>query len=251
MSKINKIKMILITVFPLLLSIGTNNAYAGLLFSVDDQEINVANELLEKQKKIDSSLNISKKSESATNNSSEKSKQVKEVKEQETAKAVKATNKGSPLRTTLVNKTTKTYNPKIVGRIEKGDTCWDGAAKYHRVDPWLLYSIAYVESRFNPNAVGKNKNGTRDLGMMQINDKVWLPKLAKMGISKDMLKDPCVSVYVGAWILRQNIDEFGYTAKAIGAYNSRTPVHNKNYARKVYDAYAKFTKLHKIQTAQN
>lgn len=244
MFKINKIKTILITVFPLLLSMGTNNAYAGLSFSVDDQEINVANELLEKQKKMDSSLKNSKNSENAINKSSEKSKQVK----QET---VKTTNEKSPLKTTLINKTTKTYNPKIVGRIEKGDTCWDGAAKYHRVDPWLLYSIAYVESRFNPNAVGKNKNGTRDLGMMQINDKVWLPKLAKMGISKDMLKDPCVSVYVGAWILRQNIDEFGYTAKAIGAYNSRTPVHNKNYARKVYDAYAKFTKLHKIQTAQN
>lgn len=244
MFKINKIKTILITVFPLLLSMGTNNAYAGLSFSVDDQEINVANELLEKQKKMDSSLKNSKNSENAINKSSEKSKQVK----QET---VKTTNEKSPLKTTLINKTTKTYNPKIVGHIEKGDTCWDGAAKYHRVDPWLLYSIAYVESRFNPNAVGKNKNGTRDLGMMQINDKVWLPKLAKMGISKDMLKDPCVSVYVGAWILRQNIDEFGYTAKAIGAYNSRTPVHNKNYARKVYDAYAKFTKLHKIQTAQN
>lgn len=244
MFKINKIKTILITVFPLLLSMGTNNAYAGLSFSVDDQEINVANELLEKQKKMDSSLKNSKNSENAINKSSKKSKQVK----QET---VKTTNEKSPLKTTLINKTTKTYNPKIVGRIEKGDTCWDGAAKYHRVDPWLLYSIAYVESRFNPNAVGKNKNGTRDLGMMQINDKVWLPKLAKMGISKDMLKDPCVSVYVGAWILRQNIDEFGYTAKAIGAYNSRTPVHNKNYARKVYDAYAKFTKLHKIQTAQN
>lgn len=244
MFKINKIKTILITVFPLLLSMGTNNAYAGLSFSVDDQEINVANELLEKQKKMDSTLKNSKNSESAINKSSEKYKQVK----QETVKTI---NEKSPLKTTLINKTTKTYNPKIVGRIEKGDTCWDGAAKYHRVDPWLLYSIAYVESRFNPNAVGKNKNGTRDLGMMQINDKVWLPKLAKMGISKDMLKDPCVSVYVGAWILRQNIDEFGYTAKAIGAYNSRTPVHNKNYARKVYDAYAKFTKLHKIQTAQN
>lgn len=244
MFKINKIKTILITVFPLLLSIGTNNAYAGLSFSVDDQEINVANELLEKQKKMDSTLKNSKNSESDINKSSEKYKQIK----QETVKTI---NEKSPLKTTLINKTTKTYNPKIVGRIEKGDTCWDGAAKYHRVDPWLLYSIAYVESRFNPNAVGKNKNGTRDLGMMQINDKVWLPKLAKMGISKDMLKDPCVSVYVGAWILRQNIDEFGYTAKAIGAYNSRTPVHNKNYARKVYDAYAKFTKLHKIQTAQN
>lgn len=139
------------------------------------------------------------------------------------------------------------YNPQIVGKQKKGGTCWDSAAKYHGVDPWLLYSIAYTESRFNPNAVGKNKNGTYDLGMMQINDRVWLPKLNKMGITKKMLKDPCVSIYVGAWILKQNINEFGYTAKAIGAYNSRTPVHNQRYAKKVYEAYAKFTKIYKMK----
>lgn len=142
---------------------------------------------------------------------------------------------------------TAQYNPQIVGKHKKGGTCWDSAAKYHGVDPWLLYSIAYTESRFNPNAVGKNKNGTYDLGMMQINDRVWLPKLNKMGITKKMLKDPCVSIYVGAWILKQNINEFGYTAKAIGAYNSRTPVHNQRYAKKVYEAYAKFTKIYKMQ----
>lgn len=135
----------------------------------------------------------------------------------------------------------------IIKAPMKGETCWDGAAKFHNVDPWLLYSIAYVESGFNPLAIGKNKNGTTDIGMMQINDKVWLGKLKKMGINKKMLKDPCVSVYVGAWILRQNIDQFGYTAKAIGAYNSRTPRHNITYAKKIYAAYEKFAKLHQIK----
>lgn len=139
-------------------------------------------------------------------------------------------------------------SPRVMSQNHpQGMTCWDSAGKYHRVDPWLLYSIAYVESRFNPNAIGKNKNGTRDIGMMQINDSVWLPQLKRMGIDKKMLQDPCVSIYVGAWILRQNIDQFGYTTKAIGAYNSRTPKHNVAYAKKVYSAYAKFKKLYATQ----
>ena len=127
-----------------------------------------------------------------------------------------------------------------------GKTCWDGAGEYYGIDPWLLRAIAKVESGFNPNAIGKNKNGTIDIGMMQINDKVWLPVLARNGISKKMLHDPCVSVYVGAWILKQNFQQYGYTPFAIGAYNSRTPAINKVYREKVYAAYNKITKNYKI-----
>ena len=217
---------------PITILLGSGVFANDFSFSIDDQRISISNSSQEK-KEIDKIIQTETvKKENKENKEKTSDFLKKEVVKIETPK-----------------KEIK-YNSQVVGTIKKGDTCWDSAAKYHKVDPWLLYSIAYVESRFNPNAVGKNKNGTKDLGMMQINDKVWLPKLAKIGISKDMLKDPCVSVYVGAWILRQNIDEFGYTAKAIGAYNSRTPVHNKNYARKVYDAYAKFTKIHKLQEIQ-
>ena len=129
---------------------------------------------------------------------------------------------------------------------EKGvKPCWDQAAEYHRVDPWLLYSIAFVESGFNPNATNTNKNGSTDIGMMQINT-IWLPQLKKMGISREMLKDACTSTYVGAWILSQNIKRFGYTWRAIGAYNSATPKIGYKYAKKVYAAHNKFTG----QTAQ-
>lgn len=121
--------------------------------------------------------------------------------------------------------------------MKGGTTCWDEAGKFHRVDPWLLRSIAKVESGFNPDAIGKNTNGTYDIGMMQINNKVWLPILKKKGITEQMLKDPCLSVYVGAWILRQNIDTYGWTARGIGAYNSRTPAKNIAYAKKVYKVY--------------
>ena len=47
--------------------------------------------------------------------------------------------------------------------------CWDKAAQYYHVDPYLLYAIANVESGMNPYAVGQNRDGTRDVGLMQIN----------------------------------------------------------------------------------
>ena len=47
--------------------------------------------------------------------------------------------------------------------------CWDKAARYYHVDPYLLYAIANVESGMNPYAVGQNRDGTRDVGLMQIN----------------------------------------------------------------------------------
>ena len=47
--------------------------------------------------------------------------------------------------------------------------CWNNAAHYYHVDPYLLYAIANVESGMNPYAVGQNHDGTRDVGLMQIN----------------------------------------------------------------------------------
>lgn len=119
-------------------------------------------------------------------------------------------------------------------------TCWQGAANYHGVDVWLLYSVAWVESNMRPSQIGKNKNGTLDLGMMQINT-IWLPQLARYGISREQLLDGCTSIYVGAWIMSKNIRSMGYNWRAIGAYNSRTPSIGYRYALKVYEAHSRFT----------
>ena len=214
----------------------------NLNFSIDNQKIEVTkemtNRLFANQHNIDYINNIK------INNVEKENKIIKTKKEVESEQEF-LKKEGNNILNIAHENSVKIQRQEQNNHYK--ETCWDGAAKYYNVDPWLLYSIAYVESRFNPNAVGVNKNGTKDLGMMQINDRVWLPKLARMGISKSMLKDPCVSVYVGAWILRQNINDLGYTAQAIGAYNSRTPVHNKRYAKKVYEAYAKFAKIHEMK----
>ena len=121
--------------------------------------------------------------------------------------------------------------------------CWDEAARYHGLDPWLLYAVAYTESSHNPNVISKaNRNGTYDIGLMQINS-VWLPTLKKYGISQQTLTNACASTYVGAWIMAQNVRRYGYSWKAIAAYNvgsvedPRRREIGYRYARKVYAHY--------------
>lgn len=122
-----------------------------------------------------------------------------------------------------------------------GADCFDTAAERHRVPACLLRAIACVESNVNPHAVNRNRNGSTDYGVMQINS-VWLPRLGKFGIERDHLWDSCTNIHVGAWVLAQKIQTFGFTWRAIGAYNAGlkdTPLKEHlryEYAKKVYRA---------------
>ena len=115
--------------------------------------------------------------------------------------------------------------------------CFEEAAARYNVPASLLESIATVESHKNPLAYNVNPNGSRDIGLMQINDG-WLPTLNKYGIRKADLWDACTSVHVGAWILAKNISVYGYSWEAVGAYNARSPDKRIKYARKIYRTLA-------------
>lgn len=115
-------------------------------------------------------------------------------------------------------------------------TCYELAAQQHGVNPLLLKAIAHVESSGNPNAVNINRQFSRyneDIGLMQINSN-WLPELAKFGIQRDDLFNPCVNVHVGAWILARQMRTYGNTWQAVGAYHSVTPHLNTRYAQRVH-----------------
>lgn len=120
--------------------------------------------------------------------------------------------------------------------------CWDAAGRVYQLDPWLLFSIAKVESGFRSHAINRdNKNKTIDIGLMQINS-TWLPTIKRFGIEPSALFEPCVSIHVGAWILAQNIKHFGYNIDGIGAYNSPRNVKiRRSYAQKVAAAYRDLT----------
>jgi soluble lytic murein transglycosylase-like protein len=110
--------------------------------------------------------------------------------------------------------------------------CWEEAANKYGIDANLLYAIAKTESNLNPHALNKNKNGSYDIGLMQINS-TWLPTLRKYGLDEKQLYEPCTSIQVAAWILAQNVQRFGYTWNAVGAYNANSPSLRLRYELKV------------------
>lgn len=113
------------------------------------------------------------------------------------------------------------------------EACWEEAAAKYNVNPHLLYAIAKTESSMNPKAINRNKNGSYDIGLMQINSS-WFPTLRKYGLDEQHLYDPCVSIHIGAWILAQNMQRLGNSWEAVGAYNSSKPEIRQKYAMKVY-----------------
>lgn len=111
--------------------------------------------------------------------------------------------------------------------------CLQQAAQHFGLAPALLQAIAQVESGGNPAAVNRsNRNGSRDIGLMQINSR-WLPTLARWQVFEQDLFDPCVSAHVGAWILADNIARLGPVWRAVGAYNAVTPALQQRYVRRV------------------
>ncbi len=82
--------------------------------------------------------------------------------------------------------------------------------------------------------VSRNKNGSVDIGPMQINS-THLPLLSRYGISYDaLLNNNCQNIFVGTWILHNELRSTPALWSAIGNYNSRTPAYNVKYQRRIW-----------------
>lgn len=123
-------------------------------------------------------------------------------------------------------------------------TCWNEAARRYGIPADLLRAVAQVESNFDATAENRNRNGSGDTGLMQINS-TWQPTLAHYGIHEADLYQPCTNLLVGAWILAGNIARLGWNWDAIGAYNagcknlsqSRCDALRNRYAWRVWRAW--------------
>ncbi len=124
------------------------------------------------------------------------------------------------------------------GACLANEACFAEAAATHDVPAQVLQAIAQVESKNDPAAVGHNRNGSVDLGLMQINSS-WLPRLkAKFGLTRAKLMDACTNIHVGAWILSSNLTRYKELWRAVGAYHSPAPRRRDAYARKVFAVLA-------------
>jgi soluble lytic murein transglycosylase-like protein len=122
--------------------------------------------------------------------------------------------------------------------------CVNEAAIEYHIPAKLIISLLSVEQGRN-GKVEKNKNGTYDIGPMQINSS-WLSNLKKYGITKEDIQfNPCTNVKVGAWILGKYISGGDDLLSGIGDYHSHTKRYNQDYYQKVK---VSFTKLHVLLT---
>lgn len=108
------------------------------------------------------------------------------------------------------------------------DPCLMPAAQRHGVNPQILRAILQVESGMRPHVVNRNRNGSIDVGMAQINS-IHFRELAQWGITPERLLDPCVATHVAAWHLKRVMLRHGNTWFGVAAYHSVTPVHNQRY----------------------
>jgi soluble lytic murein transglycosylase-like protein len=120
----------------------------------------------------------------------------------------------------------------VASASEARADCFDAAAQYQSVNPWILRAIAWNESHNQPLALHRNDNGTIDFGLMQINS-AHLAELRAFGVTTRELMQGCPNVYVAAWHLRHQVSKYGNTWLAVGAYHSETPALRDHYANQI------------------
>ncbi len=105
--------------------------------------------------------------------------------------------------------------------------CFDKAGDWYQIDPDYLRAIAWQESRYNPLATNSNRDQSgkitsTDYGIMQINSTTIngfrreYPGLT----AQKLLDDPCLNIFVGAMVLRRNMNQYGTSWLAVGMYNA-------------------------------
>ena len=115
-------------------------------------------------------------------------------------------------------------------------SCINQAAYEYHVSAKVIIAVLNVEGG-KVGLAHRNKNGTYDLGPLQINTS-WWPTLYHYEITpSDVLFNPCINVRVGTWILGKSIAKSKNLLIGIGNYHSMTPLYNQQYSQKVRVSY--------------
>lgn len=119
--------------------------------------------------------------------------------------------------------------------------CFALVSAFFHLPPHVLPSIQMVEGG-RPGLAAANRDGSADLGVMQINT-LWIAPLARYTrqpestIRHRLLEDPCFNIAAAGAIMRIYLnDEKGNLMRAIGSYHSHKPARNQLYQLKVVEA---------------
>jgi hypothetical protein len=103
-----------------------------------------------------------------------------------------------------------------------------GVAAFYHLPPRVLPSIQAVEGG-RPGSVHVNRDGSRDLGVMQVNTSWVQPLVVQTGMApavvrQRLLVDSCFSIAAAGAIMRLCLDEAGGDLlRAVGYYHSHQP----------------------------
>lgn len=107
----------------------------------------------------------------------------------------------------------------LVANSAKAD-CYDLAGRDYHIDPDLIRAVSFRESSFRENAMNVVSPESYAVGAMQIHSQNF-PHLAQFGITPGKLyNDPCMNIYTGAYYLAIAFKRWGYSWRAVGAYNA-------------------------------
>jgi hypothetical protein len=101
----------------------------------------------------------------------------------------------------------------------------------------LLFSIVDVESDFNPRAVNKNRNGTRDYGLMSLNSKTF------NGYSEEQLHEVELNLKLGCEYLLMLKSRYRTWGEAVIHYNGLYTKGAGTYMVKVFEGEREFERL--------
>lgn len=113
-------------------------------------------------------------------------------------------------------------------------SCIEQAVNTYQIPKLILLSVMANEGGV-PGKTSLNRNGSRDMGPMQINTS-WLPTLKKNGITEhEVINNGCLNVFIGAAILKKHANELGGNWwNAVGAYHAGNALPKSKQKREGY-----------------
>lgn len=121
-------------------------------------------------------------------------------------------------------------NTYIPENFYKYDKDFKAAARKYNIPMALLKAIALTENAaYKHNIIGKNKNQTRDYGLMQINS----IHLKRYKIAEKEIVKSSVNIDTAARLLHEIIQKHGFSWNAIGRYHSANDKYKNIWLDKV------------------
>lgn len=128
--------------------------------------------------------------------------------------------------------------------------CYDMAGRDYHIDPDLIRAVSFRESSYRKQALNTDNHDGYAVGLMQIYSSNFA-HLSQFGITPENLyRDPCMNIYTGAYYLAISFKRWGYSWRAVGAYNAgfaNNEVQEKKrqvYAKEIRAIYTKIKSTH-------